>query len=98
MRWTEESRAKQAARIRAWKPWQKATGPNTTEGRSRAARNADKGQWRRHVRELSQMLRQIKSNMNQNAGPTCQTTRTSNGDDGRAGGQSPHGSLRSPPF
>jgi hypothetical protein len=40
--------------IRAWRPWEQSTGPRTTEGKSRSARNADRGrQWRRE-REMIQ--------------------------------------------
>lgn len=38
-RWTLEARAKQAQRIREWKPWQKSTGPVTEEGKAIASRN-----------------------------------------------------------
>lgn len=41
--WTPERRAKQAAAIRRWKPWNKSTGPRTKEGKARSSRNADKG-------------------------------------------------------
>ncbi|MDR7048023.1 hypothetical protein J2X54_000458 [Duganella sp. 3397] len=42
-RWTDAARAKQAALIVRWKPWQAATGPRTAAGRAKAARNADQG-------------------------------------------------------
>lgn len=42
-RWTDAARAKQAALIARWKPWQAATGPRTAAGKAKAARNADKG-------------------------------------------------------
>lgn len=42
-RWTDAARAKQAALIARWKPWQAATGPRTDAGKAKAARNADKG-------------------------------------------------------
>jgi hypothetical protein len=32
--------ARQAALIRAWKPWKKSTGPRTPDGKAAAARNA----------------------------------------------------------
>jgi hypothetical protein len=33
--------------IMRWRPWERSTGPRTTEGKARSARNADKGgQWR----------------------------------------------------
>ena len=39
-RWTPERRARQAAAIREWQPWQKSSGPRTPEGKARSARNA----------------------------------------------------------
>ena len=41
--WTPERRARQAALIRTWKPWQQATGPRTTDGKAVASKNAYKG-------------------------------------------------------
>jgi hypothetical protein len=38
--WTPERRAKQAAAIRKWQPWDKSTGPTTAEGKRRASQNA----------------------------------------------------------
>ncbi|TFW13283.1 hypothetical protein [Duganella callida] len=42
-RWTDAARAKQAALITRWKPWQAATGPRTDAGKASSSRNADKG-------------------------------------------------------
>jgi len=39
-RWTPERRARQAEAIRSWQPWRKSSGPKTTEGKARSARNA----------------------------------------------------------
>ena len=41
--WTPERRARQAERIRQWKPWERSTGPRTPAGKAKAARNAWKG-------------------------------------------------------
>ena len=41
--WTPERRARQAALIRTWRPWEKSTGPRTAEGKRHTARNGDKG-------------------------------------------------------
>lgn len=41
--WTEERRTRQAELIRNWKPWERATGPKSEEGKQRSARNAYKG-------------------------------------------------------
>jgi thioredoxin-like negative regulator of GroEL len=40
--WTDERRAKHAAAIKRWKPWEKSTGPRTAAGKARAAQNAYK--------------------------------------------------------
>jgi hypothetical protein len=41
--WTPERRARQAELIRQVRPWERATGPKTTEGKAVSARNAYKG-------------------------------------------------------
>jgi hypothetical protein len=38
-RWTSESRAEQAQKIRQWAPWKKSTGPLTQEGKAIASKN-----------------------------------------------------------
>ena len=55
--WTPERRARQAALIREWKPWERSTGPRTAEGKSRTARNRFKGGHRARLRALSRLLR-----------------------------------------
>jgi len=37
--WTPERRARQAAMIRTWKPWEKSTGPKTDEGKAVVSHN-----------------------------------------------------------
>lgn len=54
--WTPERRARQSALIRVWKPWERATGPRTLEGKAAAARNAFKGGHRQMLRELARMV------------------------------------------
>ena len=54
--WTPERRARQAALIRTWKPWQQATGPRTHDGKAIASRNAYKGGHWLMLRELSRMV------------------------------------------
>ena len=41
--WTPERRARQAELIRTWRPWAKSTGPRTSAGKRKAAKNAMKG-------------------------------------------------------
>src|SRR5215510_10873251 len=38
--WSNERRARQAARIREWAPWRRSTGPRTEAGKLRCAQNA----------------------------------------------------------
>ena len=38
--WTSERRARQAELIKTWKPWKQSTGPLSSEGRAKVARNA----------------------------------------------------------
>jgi len=38
--WSPERRARQAALIRSWAPWQRSTGPKTVAGKTRCAMNA----------------------------------------------------------
>lgn len=54
--WTPERRARQAALIREWKPWERSTGPRTAEGKARAARNPFKGGYRQRLRDLARAL------------------------------------------
>lgn len=60
--WTPERRARQAELIRTWKPWERSTGPRSTEGKQRTAQNGFKGgRWaelRELKRELNEMLRE----------------------------------------
>lgn len=60
-RWTPERRARQAEAIRTWRPWEKATGPRTQEGKEKVARNPFKGGLRDEMRAVSKLLREIKS-------------------------------------
>ena len=54
--WTLERRAQQAACLRTLKPWLRSTGPRTTAGKARSARNAYKGGVRAALRQLSRTL------------------------------------------
>jgi hypothetical protein len=54
--WTPERRAKQAALIHTWRPWEHSTGPRTDQGKARTAQNGFKGaRWL----ELRQMLKVV---------------------------------------
>ncbi len=55
---TPEHRAKRAELIRRWKPWEKSTGPNTSEGKARSARRGFKGGTRKILREWTRILRE----------------------------------------
>lgn len=39
--WTPERRARQAALIRSWKPWERSTGPRTESGKAAASMNRE---------------------------------------------------------
>ena len=61
--WSPERRARQAAAIQRWRPWEKSTGPRTVEGKAKSSRNAYAGdvyhniqQQLRETRTLSQLL------------------------------------------
>ena len=54
--WSSERRAKQAALIRTWKPWEQASGPKSPLGKAKASRNAWKGGFRAELRELSKLV------------------------------------------
>ena len=58
--WIPERRARQAALIRTWRPWDKSTCPRTDEGNAIAARNGDKGgAWKVERDNLRALRRQI---------------------------------------
>jgi hypothetical protein len=55
--WTSQRRARQAALIRPWRPWEQSTGPRTPDGKLKASRNAyRRGTWRL-LRELAQAMK-----------------------------------------
>lgn len=56
--WTPERRARQAALIKQWRPWEKSTGPKTEEGKVLSALNAYKGGHREELRELALLLKE----------------------------------------
>lgn len=58
--WTLERRARQSALIRHWRPWEKATGPKSEEGKRRSAMRGYKGGNRQVMRDLAKALREAK--------------------------------------
>ena len=56
--WNSERKARQAALIRHWRPWEQSTGPKTEAGKARVARNAFKGGVRPLLRELGRLLQE----------------------------------------
>lgn len=56
--WSPTQRARQAALIRRWRPWEQSSGPKTPEGKAKASRNAFKGGLRGQLRVLASLLRQ----------------------------------------
>ena len=54
--WTLERRARQAERIRNWRPWERSSGPKSEAGKAVVASNAWKGGTREVLRELSRAL------------------------------------------
>lgn len=56
--WTPERRARQSELIRRWKPWEKATGPTSPEGKAKVARNAYTGGHWLMVRNLARSIKE----------------------------------------
>ena len=63
--WTSERRARQAALIRTWRPWDRSTGPTTEAGKATASGNANTVGWlkaeRDRIRELKRYVRDLLS-------------------------------------
>ena len=57
--WTPDRRARQAGLIRAWRPWERSTGPRTGVGKARASLNAYKGAKRAETRALMRALSEL---------------------------------------
>ena len=55
--WTPERQLKHSDAIRLWQPWERSTGPKTTEGKAKVARNPWKDGERSALRRLSSLLR-----------------------------------------
>ena len=72
--WTSDRRAKQAAAITTWRPWEQPTGPRTAAGKARSSRNAFRGGfrpvWRQVSKLLSEELRQRQEHRTADPGKT----------------------------
>ena len=55
--WTLERRKRQAELIQTWRPWERSTGPRTSEGKRRSAMRGYKGAERPLLRALSRALK-----------------------------------------
>ena len=56
--WTPERRKSQSQRIRAWRPWERSTGPRTAPGKAASAQNALKHGLSQDLAELAKLLRE----------------------------------------
>lgn len=60
--WTPERRKKQSEMIKAWKPWEKSTGPKTEAGKAVSSKNAEKhGMYNEKTKQLLAILKDQKS-------------------------------------
>lgn len=59
MPWTTERRLRQSELIRTVRPWEKSTGPRSTEGKARSSRNAFEGGVRERLRNLSAQMNEL---------------------------------------
>ena len=62
--WTIEQRKQQSLKIKEWQPWQHSTGAKTIEGKAKASRNAYKGGFRQQLKDINQLLRDAKQELN----------------------------------
>lgn len=67
-KWTLAERERQAEAIQAWKPWERSTGPTTTEGRAIASGNATSHgmrsmAWAVERKKLNEVLHSFKTSM-----------------------------------
>ena len=60
--WTPEERAKHAAAMRKWKPWEQSTGPKTDAGKATVSQNAlTRGLHTAEMRKLKRLLQKQKA-------------------------------------
>jgi hypothetical protein len=62
--WTPQARQHQAELIKQWQPWQHSTGARTIAGKAIASRNAFKGGVRQQIKDINQLLRAAKQQLN----------------------------------
>jgi hypothetical protein len=55
--WTPEQRARQAAAIQRWRPWDTTKGPKTPEGKAKVGRNAYRGHPRATLKAAHSLAR-----------------------------------------
>jgi hypothetical protein len=60
-KWTPEQKARQAALIKSWRPWEAALGPVTPEGKRRSAMRGYKGNPRGTLAEARRLARIIRA-------------------------------------
>jgi hypothetical protein len=63
-KWTTEQKARQAALIRAWKPWATSTGPKTPKGKAASSKNAFNCALREVMREMVRSNRAVLAYIN----------------------------------
>ncbi len=56
--WTPERRARQAELIRAWKPWERSTGPRSEAGKQVSAQRGFRGAVREQARIVAAALKE----------------------------------------
>ena len=58
--WTAERRARQAALIQTWKPWEQSTGPRTQGGKLRSSQNAcEHNAYALEIKQAAKRLRDL---------------------------------------
>ena len=60
--WNSERRARQAELIRNWKPWNRATGPKSLEGKAKSSKNSYKNG--EYTKEALNQMRELKELIN----------------------------------